>query len=147
MQVTLRQVTADNVRQVCDLELGPGQEDMVAPNAVSIAEAHFEPKAWFRAIYADDQLVGFIMLFDGTDKPLYYLWRMMISAPHQRKGYGRKALDLLVDYVRARPNASELTVSYVPVEGGPQHFYEKYGFEPTGQVHNGEVVMRLDLTR
>jgi diamine N-acetyltransferase len=50
--VTLRDVTADTVRAICRLQVGPGQERFVASNAVSIAQAYFEPRAWFRAVYA-----------------------------------------------------------------------------------------------
>lgn len=145
IEVTLREITAETVREAVDLELLPGQERFVAPNAVSISEAHFEPRAWFRAVCAGEDMVGFVMLLDDPERPMYYLWRMMIAGPHQRLSYGRKALDLVVEYVRSRPGASELLVAYVPEEEGPQHFYEQYGFEPTGEVHHGEVVMRLVL--
>ncbi len=143
--VTLRQITQETVEPVMNLEVAEDQRNLVAPNAYSIAEAHFEPKAWCRAIYADDEPVGFIMLFDDPDKPIYYLWRMMIGEGHQRKGYGRRAMELLVEYVRSRPNAKEILVSYVPGEGTPQPLYEGFGFEETGRVEGDEVVMRLEL--
>lgn len=145
IEVGLREITAETVKEAVGLDVLPGQKEFVAPNAVSISEAYFEPKAWFRAVYAGDDMVGFVMLLDDPDRPRYYLWRLMIAGPHQHQGYGRKALDLVVDYVRSRPGASELLVSYVPAEGGPRGFYEKYGFEPTGEIHHGEVVMRLAL--
>lgn len=144
-EVTLREITKATVRAIIDLEVADDQTHLVAPNAMSIAEAYFEPRAWFRAIYADDDPVGFIMLFDDPEQPRYYLWRMMVAADHQRKGYGRRALELLVDYVRSRPNANEILVSYVPGEGTPQPFYEAFGFEETGETHGSEVVMRLAL--
>ena len=143
--VELREITADTVRQIIKLEVAPEQNQFVAPNAVSIAQAYFEPKAWFRAIYSDDEPVGFIMLFDDPDKPEYYLWRLMVADGHQREGYGRRGLELLVDYVRGRPNASELLTSYVPTEGGPEHFYRGFGFVDTGVIDGGEVVLRLEL--
>ncbi|MDH3607444.1 MAG: GNAT family N-acetyltransferase [Acidimicrobiia bacterium] len=144
-EVTLREVTKETVRSVIDLEVAENQSHLVAPNAMSIAEAYFEPKAWFRAIYADDEPVGFIMLADDPDASRYYLWRMMLAEGQQRKGYGRRALELLVDYVRTRPNATEITVGSVPEEGSPQAFYEGFGFVPTGEVHRGEVMLRLEL--
>ena len=143
--VTLRQVTKETVRTIIDLEVAEDQNHLVAPNAMSIAEAYFEPRAWFRAIYADDDPVGFIMLADDPDKPTYYLWRMMLGADHQRKGYGTRALDLLVEYVRGRPKASEITVGAVPGEGSPLPFYERYGFVETGEVRHGEVILKLAL--
>ena len=118
---------------------------MVAPNAFSVAEAHFSDKAWFRAIYADDTPVGFVMLYDDAQAGEYYLWRMMIARPHQGKGFGRRAVGLVVEYVKSRPGAKELVASYVPIEGGPEPFYRKLGFVPTGAVEHGEVVIRLPL--
>ena len=145
VEVTLREVTADTVRAVCRLQVAPGQDRFVAANAVSIAQAYFEPKAWFRAIYAAEDPVGFVMLYDDPDKPEYYLWRLMIAGEHQRKGYGREALRQLVEHVRARPGARELLTSTVPGEGGPRPFYESGGFVATGEVDDGEEVLRLAL--
>jgi diamine N-acetyltransferase len=64
--VTLREIDADTVRAICALRVTPAQEQQVAHNAVSIAQAHFEPAAWFRAVYANDEPVGFAMLYDPT---------------------------------------------------------------------------------
>lgn len=143
--VTLREITAETVRAICQLEVAPEQHGYVAPNAVSIAQAHFAPKAWFRAVYADDVPVGFVMLSVDAEAGEYYLWRFMIAAEHQGKGYGRRALDLTVAYVRGLPRATELLSSFVPGEAGPRAFYLGYGFEETGAVEDGEHVIRLVL--
>ncbi len=145
--VELCEVTADTVRAICDLKVAPGQEQFVAPNAVSIAQAHFSPLAWFRAICADGQPVGFVMLEDDPDKAEYYLWRLMIADGFQGMGYGRRAIELLVDHVGTRPGATELLTSWVPGERGPAEFYRRLGFEPTGEVHDGEIEGRLQLAR
>jgi diamine N-acetyltransferase len=143
--VTLRQITETSLRSVVGLKVKPEQENFVAPNAISIAEAHFNPKAWFRAIYADETPVGFVMLLDDPDKPQYYLWRYMVDAEYQGFGYGKKALELVIEYVRTRPNATTFELSYVPGDGSPREFYMKLGFEDTGKVHGGENEMRLTL--
>jgi diamine N-acetyltransferase len=145
-KVSLREVTAQTVRDICDLSVAPGQERFVAPNSVSIAEAYFCEKAWFRAIYADETPVGFLMLYDDPQKPEYYLWRFMIADNHQGKGYARRAMELLIEHVRRRPMAEEMVLSYVPAEGSPEGFYRRLGFEPTGELLEGEVVMRLRLS-
>jgi diamine N-acetyltransferase len=143
--VTLCEVTKDTVRAVCGLKVAAGQEEYVAENAMSIAEAYFEPKAWFRAIHAGETPVGFLMLFDDADAPVYFLWRLMIDAAQQGKGFGRRAIALLADYVRARPGARELLVSYHPGPHSPRDFYLKLGFRDTGRVEEGEVVLSLPL--
>ena len=142
-KVSLREVKAQTVRDICELSVAPGQERFVAPNSVSIAEANFCENAWFRAIYADETPVGFIMLYDDPQKSEYHLWRFMIGECHPGKGYARRAMELLIEHVRGRPMAEELVLSYVPGDGSPEGFYRGLGFEPTGEVLEGEVVMSL----
>jgi diamine N-acetyltransferase len=144
-QVTLREITAETVRAICALEVAPEQNGFVASNAVSIAQAHFEPKAWFRAVYDGETPVGFVMLHLDTDAEEYFLWRFMIGADHQRKGLGRAALDRVVEHVRTLPGATALGSSFVPGEHGPRDFYLRYGFVETGEIDHGEHTIRLSL--
>jgi diamine N-acetyltransferase len=145
-EVSLREVTKETLRDITRLKVSPAQERLVATNAESIAEAYFSPDiAWFRAIYADDTPVGFVMLEDNAATARYYLWRFMIDARHQRRGIGQRALELLFEHVKTRPGASVLYTSCVPGEGSPGPFYEKLGFVYTGEEDEGELVMRRDL--
>jgi diamine N-acetyltransferase len=144
-KVTLREVTEDTVRTICNLSVTEHQTSFVAPNAVSIAQAYFSKYAWFRAVYADEEPVGFIMLHDDPEKPEYFLWRLMTDARYQGLGFGRRAMELLIEHVRTRPNATELMTSCLPGEGSPQGFYEKLGFELTGDKEDEEVLLRLAL--
>lgn len=145
-RVSLREVTRETVRAVCNLKVRPDQQGFVAPNAISISQAYFDrERAWFRAVYADETPVGFVMLSDDPAKPEYYLWRFMIDARFQRFGYGRRAIEQLVAHVRTRPSAKALFTSVVPGDGTPGPFYQKIGFVYTGQEDDGELVMRLDL--
>jgi diamine N-acetyltransferase len=106
-------------------------------------------------VYDGDELVGFTMISDNipqstldADPTLagpYFLWRLLIDRRHQRRGYGTATLDAVVDYVRGRPNGEALITSAGQGEGTPQPFYERYGFVPTGEVMEDEVVLRLDL--
>jgi len=144
-RIAFREIDADTVVPVCRLAVGADQGGFVAPNAFSIAQAHFSAAAWFRAIHADDTLVGFVMLSDEPHKPEYFLWRFMIDARYQGRGFGRRAIELLVDHVKTRPNATELLTSVVQAEGGPQPFYERCGFALTGEYEDGEAVMRRGL--
>jgi diamine N-acetyltransferase len=142
-KVELREITQDSLRAVLDLAVDPEQEPYVATNARSIAEAHFEPRAWFRAVYADDDPVGFVMAFRDPPKE-FWVWRFMIDASHQGKGYGRRALELLVGEAR-QDGVKEIKLSYHPGERSPHAFYTRLGFVDTGEVDDGEIVMRLTL--
>lgn len=128
----------------------PEQRHYVSSNAVSIAEAHYYRQAWIRAIYAGETAVGFVMLHDENlsdaleVEDFYALWRLMIDAGHQGKGYGAQAMKLLVEHVKSNPSAAHLLTTYKPGEHGPQGFYRKLGFEHTGRVItvNGRCVWR-----
>ena len=143
--VTLRPVTEDNLSAVMRLQTGPGQDQFVASNAVSMAQAAFNRYAWPRAIYAGETPVGFVMLYDDPVTPEYFLWRLMIDHRYQRMGFARQAIQQVIDYVCGRPNARELLVSYVPGAGSPLPFYLSLGFVERGDEIDGERVMRLDL--
>jgi diamine N-acetyltransferase len=149
--VSLREVGADDLRAVLGLAVSEAQRAFVAPNAWSIAEAHFHPEAWFRAIYADETPVGFLMLHDEELLPqprqrgFYLLWRLMIDARYQGFGFGRRAIELLVDHVRTRPHARTLLTSYIPGPGSPEEFYRRVGFLPTGRERHGERELSLSL--
>ena len=143
--VSLREVTQETVNSILNLRVTKEQEQFVASNAVSIAEAHFSEDAWFRAIYADETPIGFLMLSDQPDKGEYFLWRFMVDVQHQGKGYGSRALELLIDHVKTRPNAKELFLSHVPGTGSPEGCYRRLGFEHTGEQAGDELVMKLTL--
>ena len=144
--IALREITKENLREILRLKVAPEQDRFVAPNAVSIAQAYFDRDvAWFRAIYANDAPVGFVMLHDEPAERKYYLWRFMVDHRYQKHGYGARALNMVIEYVRQRPGASELLTSVVPGEGSPGSFYEKLGFAYTGDIDEGERVMRKEL--
>jgi diamine N-acetyltransferase len=149
MSVELREITRATVLDIVRLDAGDDRRQ-VAPNAVSIAQAHFEPAAWFRAVYAGGQPVGFVMLYDPTlaaapESPHFYLWRLMIDKDHQGRGYGHATVGRVIEHVRTRPGATELRVSHVPGAQGLARFYRSLGFRYTGEEEDGELVMARAL--
>ena len=145
--VSLCEIDSTTVGGVCLLSelMTYPQTTFVAPNAYSLAEALFHDHAWYRAVYAGKAPVGFVMLEDNAEKKEYFLWRFMIAPPFQRMGFGAKAVKAVIEYVKTRPGATELGVSYIDHEEGPAGFYRRLGFRETGEVEEGEVIMRLDL--
>jgi diamine N-acetyltransferase len=139
----LREIGWDNLHAVLALNVDPAQQQFAASNAVSIAEAHFNPGAWFRAVYADDILIGFVMLFDPTvpgamaSDPVeptdMVLWRLMIDRRYQRQGLGRRTLDAVREHIASLGRFRRLLTSCVPGPGGPKDFYLSYGFAETGR--------------
>ncbi|MCK5125802.1 MAG: GNAT family N-acetyltransferase [candidate division Zixibacteria bacterium] len=144
-QITLCEITKETLSTILKLEVNEYQKCFVATNAKSIAQAHFEEKAWFRAICADDTPVGFVMLYLDQEKAEYFLWRFMIDRKFQSKGFGYMAMEIVIDMVRKFPNAEKFVLSFQSGEGNPSGFYSKLGFKETGEVSEGERVMEKDL--
>jgi diamine N-acetyltransferase len=149
--VSLREITADTVRAVTDLAVSESQRNFVASNAVSLAQALFSPEAWYRAIYAGEELTGFVMLYDESlrvprpDSPQVAVWRLMIDARYQGRGIGRAAMQQVIDHVKAMHCFRSLELSYVPGPGCAERFYLGLGFRHTGKVEKGEVVLEMPL--
>lgn len=146
----LESVTQENVRAACKLQMLPEQEDLVAPVAWSLADAYTAPDiAWPRLIYDGGQLVGFIMAAFAPEheNALFhsYLWRLNIGAEHQGKGYGRFAVEAVCQEAMRR-GQHRLTVSYHPYQHGPESFYRRLGFRPTGEHNQDEVVAERILS-
>jgi diamine N-acetyltransferase len=155
MVVTLREITDGNRAAVLALRVAPGQERFVSSVRDALREAAEYPhaKPWYRAIYADGEPVGFVMLsWNVAPQPPaifgpWFLWKLLIDERHQGRGYGREVVRQIVELVQAE-GATELLTSYVPQDDGPAGFYERLGFAPTGALDpEGEVIMRLTLPR
>lgn len=150
-RVTLREITADSVLSVLKLQVQDAQKGLVASNAVSLAQALFAPEAWYRAVYLDNTVAGFVMLQDESlralppPKPGLSVWRLMVDARFQGQGVGRSALQLVIAQVRARQVFDVLTLSFVPGPGSPEPFYRLLGFVPTGRLLGQEVELALPL--
>lgn len=143
--LSLREITEETVKSILALKVAEGQENLVGDNGNSIALAHFEEKAWFRGIYADDEPVGFMMLSIDREKSEFYLWRFMIDAAQQKRGYGKRSMELLIEEVRARPEAKVLTLHVMDLPHSAVPFYEALGFQLTGEKDEDELVMSLPL--
>jgi RimJ/RimL family protein N-acetyltransferase len=150
--VELLEITSDNLSATAALATHRHQERFVAPMSRSLAQALVPPMhndhrivPWMRAVQADGEIVGFMMLTAASPgEPVPYLWRFLIDRRHQRRGVGGRAIRLLADQMRADGHHS-LMVSWEEGSGGPRPFYEGLGFVPTGIVAAGETEARLDL--
>ena len=153
---TLRlvEITRDNLDRVERLATHRSQQRFVSTMQESFTDA-FLPEVvggrpvepWLRAIEADGEPVGFVMLGTRSDaNPETYLWRLLIDARHQGRGMGRRALTLVAEHLAAEGD-TVLKTSWVDGPGGPEGFYRHLGFEPTGEIDDGEVVATIPIDR
>jgi len=150
--VSLVDVTVENEEVISNLRTHKTQESMVAPVGRSFTDALFPEVVdgapvvpWMRGVVADDEMVGFVMLALRSDhhrEP--YLWRLLIDRLHQRRGIGGRVLDLIADECKTMGDTALLT-SWVEGKGSPRPFYERHGFEQTGNILDGETEARWRL--
>lgn len=148
MSLRLTDVTAENLDAVIALPPQPGARSNVAPVVMSLAEAYVTPTAWTRAILDDEQVVGFVMANWDPDNEIESfragIWRLNVAEDVQGMGIGAFAVQEVVAEARRR-GFERITVLWEPGEDGPEGFYLKQGFVPTGEVLFGEVVGAMDV--
>jgi len=148
-ELRLEELSAKNIVGANTLTLKPGQEQYVAPVSHSIAEAYVNPStAWPRVVLDGDEVVGFIMGNFDPDSPhdefRGCIWRLNVGANEQRRGIGRFAVLSLAQEARSR-GFDRLTVMFESGEDGPEAFFMKIGFSPTGETQFGETIAVLTL--
>ena len=116
-KISLQEITEDSLADILSLEVADNQKHLITGNAKSIAQAHFSKYSWMRAIYADNTAAGFVLLYLDPDKPHYEVWRFMIDKDFQGNGYGREAMELVIEFCNRLPECSEISLCYVPEKG------------------------------
>lgn len=143
-----REITRETLSPLLRLKLRPGQEHLVAPAAVTIAQAAYEPGSHVWGLWLGENAVGLVAMLDpreaelmeGDDPEAAYLWRLMIDAGHQGQGFGRAAIAHC--HAQARDwGLPRLATSVVETDDSNIGFYERLGFRRTGAMVEGEIVL------
>lgn len=143
----LRTITEQNYQKILDLSTGAGQEEFVAQNIRSLAQAWvFRDRARPYALYEGEEPVGFIMFDWRPEKKWVEIWRLMIDYRFQGKGYGRAAVQKALEFLRESGLFDKVQINYVEENQGAKHLYRSMGFQETGAMEGNEVVMEMDLT-
>lgn len=142
MTVELREITPENFKECINLKVAEEQKDFVAPNVTSIAQSKIYPTVEPFAVYNDEELVGFVMFGLDIEDDRYYLVRLMIDEKFQGKGFGRAATLAVIEKMKLVEDCNEIYLSFVPENECAERLYKSVGFEPTGELSEGEVVMR-----
>lgn len=145
MTVTLQPLTRENLWDVVELKVHSGQENFVALNIESIAEAYVEPTFVPLAVYAGDKLVGFAMYGQHPETGAWWVIRLMIERDHQGKGYGRAAMEAVIAMMIEKVGCDEIVTSFNPENAVASGLYASLGFRPTGEIEDGEPLVLLRL--
>lgn len=146
--VELRPITKGNYRECMKLQVREDQKKFVAPNIVSLVQAQYEGNLIPMAIYAEVNMVGFVMFEENNGANGHrYIWRLMTDEKYQGKGYGRAAIQVVIRELSLKPDCEEVWLSFEPENKGAEKLYLSLGFEHTGKVSDGEICMRYRVRR
>jgi len=143
--IDFREITQDNFKECIKLKLKEGQNKFVASNLYSLAQAGVWKEAEPFVIYAGETMVGFIMYcFDEKEKS-GDLWRLMVAGEFQGMGYGKQALQKMIEHFKTIKDCRKIFLSYVPGNESAEKLYRFVGFKANGDIDNGEIVMEMKI--
>ena len=154
--IHLEKIDSTNVWEIVDLKVFKSQKSFVAANEISIIEAYIaitgNGYAFPFGIYDSEKPVGFLMIgYDvddyWTDAPAiakgnYNLWRLMIDKAYQKRGFGKEAVQLALDFIGSFPcgKADYCWLSYEPENEAARQLYRSFGFAETEEMDGEEVI-------
>ena len=157
----LRKINRNNIAEILKLEVFDSQKSFVATNNSSIIEAYIviteNNDVFTFGIYKDDTPIGFLMIgFDVNSddegspriaKGNYNIWCLMIDKKFQEKGFGKKAMDLALEFINTFPcgTAKYCWLSYESDNNLAQQLYKSVGFVETDEKDGEEIVAILEL--
>ena len=140
----LKAITESNFIDAFNLRLAPGQEEYVSHPIRSLAQAYvYRNQCQPFGIYADGKMIGYVMIIYDYDIPEYDIWHMMIDESKQGNGYGREALDRVIEYIRTKPFGDSGRIALTCNKNNPvaRKLYESKGFSATGTEDEDEIEM------
>ena len=144
--IELKAITEDNFIDAFHLRLAPGQEKYVSHPIRSLAQAYvYRNQCQPFGIYAEEKMVGYVMVIYDYDVPEYDIWHMMIDEAEQGHGYGGEALDRVIEYIRTKPFGDSNRVALACNKENPvaRKLYESKGFSPTGNEDEDEIELAM----
>ena len=146
--VELKEITEENFIDAFNLKLAPGQEEFVSHPIRSLAQAYvYRNQCRPFGIYAEGKMVGYVMAIYDYDIPEYDIWHMMIDKACQGHGYGKEALDRVLEFIKTKPFGDSERVVLTCNKNNPvaRKMYEDKGFVATGNEDEDEIELAMSV--
>ncbi len=144
--IALGAITEDNFIDAFHLRLAPGQDKYVSHPIRSLAQAYvYRNQCQPFGIYAEEKMVGYVMVIYDYDVPEYDIWHMMIDESAQGRGYGGEALDRVIEYIRTKPfgDSNRVALTCNKINEIARKLYESRGFSATGNEDEDEIELAM----
>lgn len=141
LMIRLVTITPDNWR--LGLSVREDQYDYVSDSSGILARAYAyrDNRSQAFVIYDDNVPVGMAMYHDLDDWKAYDFSQFFIDHRYQRKGYGLKAAEMILEKMKADGKYDRVVLCYINGDEAAKNLYEKLGFNHTGQADDDEIIM------
>lgn len=139
--IQLKPVSTENFWDVIYLQVRKDQEHLVLSNAVSIAQAYVQSECIPLAIYANQEMVGFVMYCLDRDDQEYWIYRLMIDQKYQGKGYGKLALQEVMRIIKTDSTHHLIFLGVDSTGIESVSLYISLGFVFTNEIYGKEHIM------
>ncbi|WP_449395945.1 GNAT family N-acetyltransferase [Devosia riboflavina] len=144
LSVNLKPITPDDHAAAIALAPYPEQQQFIATNADSLAEASQNSACRPMLIRGGNDAIGFAMAALDSDDGNQWIYRFMIDHRFQAMGLGTKALDLVISQIFKETGCARIMLGVRPTNFAAIRLYRRADFRPAGFEFDGEVAFCLD---
>lgn len=144
-EVELKEIDRESWEECMRLVLRLEQGGLVAPHRYQGADFAAEPSFVQMGVYHEGEMVGYAMYGQDPDDGHWWIYRLMIDEEHQGRGFGKAALAAMLDTLKRNHGCTEVYMGYRPENHVAAALAWTMGFERTGQMLQGEYIVKLDL--
>ena len=145
-------VTRDNWEEALQLQVAAEQQGYVPSVAVSLAKVYIKPDGEHVeyipfAIFDSTQMVGFIMhAYEEKTTEDYWINGFLIDQKYQGRGYGKRALQEMVHWIKKRhPRCEAIRLTVYPENERAKKLYMDVGFQKMDWRLGEEDVYQLPV--
>lgn len=128
--IDVDQLGFDRNSAVLELDVDESQKAYVANVAVILGRAYVfrssRPRVFF--ICNDDTPVGMALYYDCPERQSYDLSQLFIDRRYQGRGYGKAAVELILDEMKHDGTYGKVTICYVEGNDASRKLFEQFSF-------------------
>lgn len=135
--IRLTEVTEDNWMDVAALSVKDSQKGFLSPAIGILARGYVYRNCRGRVYVIENEgtVVGVSLVREFTEEPLGYdLQQFMIDQRYQGRGFGSRALELILEELRREGRHDHVEVCVKKADAEAIGLYEKHGFVDSGYV-------------
>jgi len=87
----------------------------------------------FFGLFDDNRQIGFVAVEKANDS-VYYMERLAILPEFRHRGYGKRLLDFVDDYVK-KQNGAKISIGIIDANTVLKDWYRSHGYVETGVRH------------